>query len=85
MVEITGRKKTYTREEKEQIWAQLKWYAIEKGRKPGWIYHTCMEMCGSTPKNRDMQPMEPGMQVLNYIRHKQIKYAKKRGGKSLAA
>lgn len=85
LVEITGRKKTYTREEKEQIWAQLKWYAIEKGRKPGWIYHTCMEMCGSTPKNRDMQPMEPGMQVLNFIRHKQIQYAKKRGAKSLAA
>lgn len=83
LVELKAPK--YTTREKQEIWAQLQHVAAEKGYKQGWVYHTMMDMVGSTPRDRNLQPMPPGEKVKNFLKHKQIRFAKARQKKLSAA
>ena len=83
LVELKPGKKTFSTQEKEEIWAMLAYYAEEKGFKEGWIWWTCKEMIGSAPRYRDAPRVEPNSMVRNFIKYKQIKNAKsKKSGNS---
>lgn len=77
LVEITGKKKKTTLE-KQQIWAMLRHYQMAKGYSAGWVYHTCQDMLGTVPRERDMTPITPNQEVLNFIKHKNIRRSKSR-------
>lgn len=79
LVEMTAKKskkKVYTPQEKQEIWAMLRHYQIQKGYSKGWVYHTCQEMLGTAPATQTMPPITPNAAVMNFIRHKNIKRAK---------
>lgn len=71
-------KRTFTAEQKQEIWAELKFIANEKGYSDGWVWHTIREMCGSAPRRQDVQPKEPSQEVRNFVKYKMIRMAKSR-------
>ncbi len=78
-------KKTYTREEKEDLWAQLMWIANERGYSAGWVYHKCRELCGSKPKNQNVPPRPPTEATRKWVLSRQIAYSKRTGARSRAS
>lgn len=65
--------------EKEQFFGGLKQYARKKGYKPGWAANQYKERFGVWPnKYKDAKAVPPNEDVLGWIQHQQIKYAKRR-------
>lgn len=70
--------KKFTEQERHEIWGMLQHYGKQKGYSKGWAYHTCREMTGQLPKDRNAPLIEPNQKVLGYIKHKRIKSVKAR-------
>lgn len=76
-------KQEKTKEEKEEFWRQLLGYQRERAAegKPvsdGYLSHTYRDWCGVWPKGMPSHPMPCGVAVRNFIKHKNIKFAKGR-------
>jgi superfamily II DNA helicase RecQ len=68
-----------TPEQKGLFFAGLKGYAEERGYKPGWAANQYREKFGVWPdKYRDVVAQEPDITVRNWVKSRQIKYAKRR-------
>lgn len=73
------RKKTFSTEEKQVIYAQFLHYANQHGHRDGWAYYKCQEYCGSSPRDKKSVPaMQPTPEILGWIKHKNIQNAKRR-------
>ena len=81
LLELTGKKeqlnKTWTRQAKENFYAELLGYARQKGYKDGWAYHAYRQRIGVGPPNRPI-PLAPSAATLSWIRHLNIARAKQR-------
>lgn len=77
-----GQKKSkrLTAADKESIYAQLLGYARQHSYSPGWAFYKCKEYTGgSAPRNtRGIPAQQPTPEVLGWIRHMNIKNAKRR-------
>ncbi len=78
---LAGKEKIYTREEKQSWWSQIKFYQRQRAEtgKPisdGWCAHTFKKKFGVWPRNLHDTPAEITPEVSNYIRSKQIAWAK---------
>jgi DNA repair protein RadD len=58
-------------------YAGLLWIAAERGYKPGWAYHKYVEWHGVQPASKP-EPAPPTNEVHNWLRSRQIAYAKAR-------
>lgn len=71
----------YTYEEKRRFYAQLRGHGIMRGFKPGWAFVNYMEKFKGEkppfPWNND-PPMNPGPEVVNYVRSRLIAWAQNR-------
>ncbi len=76
--ELKEVKKSYTAKQREEVWAMLNGYALNKGLRHGWVYHTCREMTGHAPRNPPSYTLPLNEQVRKFILHKQIKFNKGR-------
>jgi superfamily II DNA or RNA helicase len=72
----TAKKRTYTMEEKQDWYSQLMWYALDKKKNKGWIAHTYRAKFGVWPQGIIEISKEPTKEVLGYIRHRNIAYAR---------
>jgi len=77
--ELTPNVKT-TKAEADEIWRELCHYAKSKGYKLGWAAHTLRDMTGHEPPTKfwPKRMEEPGEKVRNYIKYKNIKWAKRK-------
>jgi superfamily II DNA or RNA helicase len=65
-------------EDKAYFYGQLKFYAHEHGYREGWAANQYRSKFGVWPNKYKDAPMEvPSQETLNYIKHKQIAYAKR--------
>lgn len=74
----------WTREQKEQFYAELLGYSKQKRYAQGWAAHKYRAKFGVWPNaHSGTGPREPGAEALAWIRHIQIRYAKgsQRGAK----
>lgn len=78
LVQIKGKARTYTREEKQLWYSGLLGYCQQKGKAKGFAAHTYRERFGVWPKGLDETPMPPPEEVQNFIRSKLIRFAKRR-------
>lgn len=79
MVELTGAvKEKFTREYKDNFYAELLGYAVEKGHNLGSAFYRYKEKFGVGPAGKKPEPKKPGLEVKNWIVHQAIKKAKKR-------
>ena len=68
-----------TPEEKRVFMGGLKQYAKAKGYSDGWVSHAYKEKFGVWPnKYKNARMCEPNQEVRNWIRYKQIQFAKRR-------
>jgi hypothetical protein len=63
---------------KQDVYSQLNWFADQQGYKPGWVKHKYKEIFGVWPRLMKDTKTTPSQELLNWIRHKQIAYAKRR-------
>ncbi|HAT2830964.1 TPA: DEAD/DEAH box helicase [Klebsiella oxytoca] len=75
--------KIHTKAEKQSWWSQIKFYQRQRELmgKPvsdGWCSHTFRDKFGEWPSGLSDFPMEVSPAVNNYIKHKQIAFAKAR-------
>lgn len=75
--EFKGKKKVPT-EDKIRFMAQLKWIVRERGYKNGWAANQYRQKFGVWPRS-DPAPMPPTPEVINWVKSRQIAYAKSRG------
>jgi DNA repair protein RadD len=68
--------KRLTLNAKRQLFGQLKGYALTKGYASGWASHKFREFTGVWPDLKNVQPIEPTPSVLNWIKSRQIAFAK---------
>lgn len=74
----TAKKKEWTTDEKRSWYAQIKGYAEENGKSEGWVAHTFKSKFKVWPNHYRHTPAIPCRgEVAGYIRHRQIKYAKR--------
>lgn len=81
--QISGKKKAVTKQEKQSWWSQIKFYQRQRATqgKPvsdGWCAHTFKDKFGTWPNGLQDYPMEITPEVNNYIKWKQIAFAKGR-------
>jgi DNA repair protein RadD len=72
-----ARKPKISTDDKERVYAELLGYAKERGFKPGWAYHKCVDLYGSAPRKR-LEAVEPSNKTRALIHHLNIKKAKAR-------
>lgn len=77
LIEITGKPKGLTREEKQAWWSGLLTIAAKRGRTRGWAAHTYREKTGVWPKGLADWPGEPSPEVWNFVKFKDIRWAKR--------
>jgi superfamily II DNA or RNA helicase len=66
--------------EKRSFYGQLKAIGLERGRQPGWAAHNYREKFGCWPEPgvKYVEPQEPSQAVRNWVRSRQIAFAKGR-------
>ncbi len=84
LVSVKGtKKKQMSQEQKADFYRQLIGYQHQRAAegKPvsdGYIAHTYRDKTGVWPKGMPRDPLPPGPEVISYIQHKNIKFAKSR-------
>jgi DNA repair protein RadD len=58
--------------------AMLAGVAVERGYKPGWVAHKYREKFGDWPQHRSITPIKPSLEVLSWVRSRNIAFAKRR-------
>jgi DNA repair protein RadD len=67
--------------DKADIYGQLKGLAIERGYKPGFVYHKFKEYFGEEPGGLNhVPPRTPSQTIRNWVKSKHIAYVKARSG-----
>lgn len=71
-----------TKQDKQDIWNQIKGYQIEqrfknKILKDGWCNHLYKDLTGVWPRGLRDESSEPGEAIRGFIKHKNIKWAKR--------
>ena len=81
LVSTTKRNQEWTFEDKMRYAAMLKHYGIGKNYASGWWKHKFKEKFGSWPNDKRLKkvkPIEPDIRILAYIKHSQIKWARRK-------
>lgn len=82
LVEVTrGKKAQVTMADKADFHAQVLWIARERNRSKGWAAHAYRDRFGVWPigEAKHVSPKPAGEAVLNFVRAKDIRFAKRRG------
>lgn len=69
---------------RQQVYSELLGYAIKKGNSSGWVAHTYREIFDAWPNRQEKHPLPVSPEVMSYIRHKNIRWAKSREAKNAA-
>jgi superfamily II DNA or RNA helicase len=84
LVEFTNRQTAIAKTTVQEQVERMNWHgmltaiAAERGYKPGWIAANYKQKFGGWPPARAVPPIEPTREVLNWVRSRQIAYAKAR-------
>lgn len=73
-----------TKDQKQELYSSFLYIAQQKGYSHGWVSHTYKGKTGVWPKGLDNSPRAPTQEALNFVRHKMIKWAKRKNNESRA-
>jgi hypothetical protein len=77
LVEVKA-KKVATMEDKQAFYSGLLAIQRQRGKKQGWVAHTYREKFGVWPRGMYAIEATPSAEVVAFVQHKAIKYAKRR-------
>lgn len=66
--------------DRERFYAMMLYHANTKGYNQGWAYHKTMQKFGMAVSGGGIKPIEPDEKARGYIKHLQIRNAKRRAG-----
>ncbi|MDC9591499.1 DEAD/DEAH box helicase [Xenorhabdus sp. XENO-10] len=80
---LSKKERIYTQAEKQSFYSQLKYYQNQRASQGkaisnGWVFYTFKEKFGVEPRGLHDIPQELTPEVNNFIKHKQIAWAKSR-------
>ncbi|MGJ0639156.1 DEAD/DEAH box helicase family protein [Xenorhabdus bovienii] len=80
---LSKKERIYTQAEKQSFYSQLKYYQNQRASQGktisnGWVFYTFKDKFGVEPQGFHDTPQEMTPEVNNFIRHKQIAWAKSR-------
>lgn len=75
--ELTG-SSSVTRQDKQSFYSELIYIAKQRNYNSGWASHKYRDKFGVWPKGLDETPIPPSIKTMNWIKHKNIAYAKAR-------
>lgn len=75
---LVPKKEKYSAEFKESFYAQLIGWTVETGKKPGAAFYKYQEKFGVQPSMAKPKAVAPGPEVLNWIKSRNIAYAKRK-------
>lgn len=78
LVEVKARKERFTAEDKQRWWSELLSVAGARGRSRGWASHAYRDKMGVWPRGLSDEPRPPSADVLGFVKHKDIAFAKRR-------
>lgn len=79
LIELDSRRKKRKPEPNRQAWySQLLAIATKRGRTNGWAAHTYKDKFGDWPRGLTTVELEPTVEVLNFVKAKDIRWAKRR-------
>jgi hypothetical protein len=74
------KKQKASNEDKQRWYSMMLGYADQRGHNPGWAFHKYREKFGVKPGNQFRKiALAPDEQVLNWIKSRNIAWAKSRG------
>lgn len=76
LVEITGKTRTYTRDEKQAWWSGIKAIQRARAKSDGWAAHTYRDKFGVWPRGLDDRPGTATDEMWNFVKAKAIRFAK---------
>jgi len=76
---IAPKPREYSTSDKQSWHDQLSWIARERSRSPGWVAHTYKKKFGVWPRKMAPGVCPAGGEVLSFVRHCDIAYAKSKG------
>jgi len=78
LVELTGKAKLPTKDEKQRWYSGLMWIAAERGYSQGWAAHKYREKFTVWPRSLSDITARPDQDIQNWVKSRQIAFAKKR-------
>lgn len=79
LVEVTSGKRTYTKAEKQAWWSGILFIQAERGRQRGWAKSTFKDKFGVWPNGLKNIPAKPSIEVRNFVKSRDIRFAKRKG------
>ena len=76
LVQISGKKKKHSAEEKQAFWSMALWVARKRGYQKGWASHLYRDKFGVWPKNLSEIEKQPDLSFSNYEKSRRIARAK---------
>lgn len=76
LVELSTRKRKPTPVEKRQFYAEIRGYAIARGKAEKWVLAQFRAKFNEWPHSQAVPPAEPGAETLGWIKSRQIAWAK---------
>lgn len=77
-LKVVKGKKVATKQAKQEFYSGLLTYAATKNFSDGWVAHTYKEYFGVWPKGLDRKRSEISKECSNFIKHKNIRFAKRK-------
>lgn len=78
LIEVTGKVKPATKEEKQRWYSGLLWISAQRGYSSGWAAHKYREKFTVWPRLLDDKAVQPAQDIQNWVKSRQIAFAKKR-------
>lgn len=72
------KRKEFTQDEKQRWFSMLLGVVQQRGYKSGWAANQYKQKFGVWPRGLSEHSIEPDIDVLNYVKHSMIRYAKRR-------
>jgi hypothetical protein len=64
--------------EKQAVYSQLLHIAAQRNRRHGWVVYTYRDIFGVWPRGMIERSSEPTEELANWIKHRDIRYARRR-------
>jgi superfamily II DNA or RNA helicase len=78
LVEVEPKQRRADMADKQAWYSQLVAVANERGRSKGWVSHSYREKFGVWPRGLSERPLPPSLEVIGWVRAKDIRWAKRR-------
>lgn len=77
LAEIKGAKPKFTMEDRQRWFSELLTIQRDRKKSKGWLAHTYKAKFGVWPRGLDYDRRQPSPEVLGFVKHRNIAYAKK--------